>query len=140
MKNPAAIALGRLGGQKGGLARAAKLSPERRSEIAKKAAEARWTKMKPKELTIQEFFKEYAYALSVTGMAVRLTINPEQLHDQLAGRKYPEPDQLQALENAIRDIGVELLAIQIVTPEYKIGQTEGFEGMIKRSVRGTKDK
>jgi hypothetical protein len=33
---------GRNGGKKGGPARAAKLSPERRSEIARKAAEARW--------------------------------------------------------------------------------------------------
>ena len=41
-KNPAAVALGRLGGKKGGKARAAKLSPERRREIAKKAAVARW--------------------------------------------------------------------------------------------------
>ena len=41
-KNPAAVALGRLGGKKGGKARAAKLSPERRREIAKKAARARW--------------------------------------------------------------------------------------------------
>jgi hypothetical protein len=41
-KNPAAVALGRLGGVKGGKARAAKLSPEQRSEIAKKAAAARW--------------------------------------------------------------------------------------------------
>jgi hypothetical protein len=43
-KNPAAVALGRLGGKKGGLARAAKLSKEQRSEIAKKAARARWAK------------------------------------------------------------------------------------------------
>jgi hypothetical protein len=41
-KNPAAVALGRLGGAKGGVARAAKLTPEQRSEIAKKAAAARW--------------------------------------------------------------------------------------------------
>jgi hypothetical protein len=41
-KNPAAVALGRLGGLKGGKARAAKLTKRRRSEIAKKAAEARW--------------------------------------------------------------------------------------------------
>ena len=41
-KNPAAVELGRLGGQKGGKARAAKLSAKRRSEIAKKAAAARW--------------------------------------------------------------------------------------------------
>lgn len=41
-KNPAAVALGRLGGKKGGAARAAKLTPEQRAEIAKKAAKARW--------------------------------------------------------------------------------------------------
>ena len=41
-KNPAAVALGRLGGKKGGKARAEKLSPERRSEIARAAAAARW--------------------------------------------------------------------------------------------------
>lgn len=41
-KNPAAVALGRLGGKKGGKARAASLTPERRSEIAKKAAQKRW--------------------------------------------------------------------------------------------------
>ena len=38
----AAAALGRRGGLKGGPARAAKLSPKKRSEIAKKAAAARW--------------------------------------------------------------------------------------------------
>jgi hypothetical protein len=43
-KNPAAVALGRLGGLKGGKARAASLSAKKRSEIAKKAAKARWQK------------------------------------------------------------------------------------------------
>jgi hypothetical protein len=43
-KNPAAVALGRLGGLKGGKARAEKLSAKKRSEIAKKAAKARWRK------------------------------------------------------------------------------------------------
>ena len=41
-KNPAAVLLGRLGGLKGGKARAMKLSAEERKEIARKAAEARW--------------------------------------------------------------------------------------------------
>jgi hypothetical protein len=41
-KNPAAVALGRLGGKKGGPARAAKLTAERRKEIAKSAAKTRW--------------------------------------------------------------------------------------------------
>ncbi len=43
-KNQAAVELGRLGGLKGGKARAEALTPERRKEIAKKAAEKRWGK------------------------------------------------------------------------------------------------
>ncbi len=43
-KNPAAVALGKLGGSKGGKIRAKKLSPERRCEIARNAALARWGK------------------------------------------------------------------------------------------------
>lgn len=42
LKNPAAVALGKLGGKKGGPARAKKLTPERRSEIAREAAKKRW--------------------------------------------------------------------------------------------------
>jgi hypothetical protein len=45
-RNPAAVALGKLGASKGGLARAKKLSAERRREIAKRAIEARWKKVK----------------------------------------------------------------------------------------------
>ena len=41
-KNPAAVALGRLGGKKGGKARAAGMTAEQRGESARKAAEARW--------------------------------------------------------------------------------------------------
>lgn len=41
-KNPAAVALGRLGGKKGGRARADKLTPARRREIASSAARKRW--------------------------------------------------------------------------------------------------
>jgi hypothetical protein len=47
-KNPAAVSLGRLGGLKGGLARASKLSPEKRREIAQIAARSRWKDKKPK--------------------------------------------------------------------------------------------
>lgn len=42
LKNPNAVALGRLGGKKGGEARAKKLSPQRRKEIARIAANTRW--------------------------------------------------------------------------------------------------
>jgi hypothetical protein len=45
-KNPAAVALGRKGGKKGGAARAAKLTPEQRRESARKAVRARWAKVK----------------------------------------------------------------------------------------------
>jgi hypothetical protein len=41
-KNPAAVALGRLGGLKGGNARAKSLTPAKRKAIARKAAAARW--------------------------------------------------------------------------------------------------
>lgn len=43
-KNPAAVALSRLGASKGGIARAKKLSPQRRSEIARNAVLKRWKK------------------------------------------------------------------------------------------------
>jgi hypothetical protein len=43
-KNPHAVALGRLGGLKGGKARAESLSPKKRQQIARKAARARWGK------------------------------------------------------------------------------------------------
>jgi len=42
-KDPAAVALGRKGGLKGGKARAAKLSPAKKRAIAKRAAKARWS-------------------------------------------------------------------------------------------------
>src|SRR5208337_3258577 len=45
-KNPAAVALGRKGGKKGGPARAARLTPEQRSESARNAVQARWAKAK----------------------------------------------------------------------------------------------
>jgi hypothetical protein len=49
--NPHAAALGRLGGLKGGIARAAKLTPRRRRQIAKAAARARWLKSRGGEET-----------------------------------------------------------------------------------------
>ena len=45
-KDPAAVALGRKGGKKGGPARAASLTPEQRSESARKAVQARWARAK----------------------------------------------------------------------------------------------
>ena len=45
-KDPAAVSLGRKGGLKGGPARAAKMTPEERSESARKAVTARWAKQK----------------------------------------------------------------------------------------------
>jgi hypothetical protein len=48
-KNPHAVALGKMGGSKGGKIRAAKLTPEQRREIARKAVLARWAKAKNKK-------------------------------------------------------------------------------------------
>jgi hypothetical protein len=45
-KNPAAVALGRLGGRKGGKARMAQLTPEERRALARKAIHTRWAKAK----------------------------------------------------------------------------------------------
>jgi hypothetical protein len=45
-KDPAAVALGRRGGLKGGKARAASMTAEQRSEAARKAAQARWSRPK----------------------------------------------------------------------------------------------
>ena len=45
-KNPAAVALGKLGASKGGKARAEKLGREQRKEIARKAARVRWSNQK----------------------------------------------------------------------------------------------
>lgn len=45
-KNPAAVALGKLGGVKGGHARAQSLSAKRRKEIAQQAASIRWSRKK----------------------------------------------------------------------------------------------
>lgn len=46
-KNPHAVALGRKGGKKGGPARAAAMTPQQRSESARKAVNARWKKNRP---------------------------------------------------------------------------------------------
>jgi hypothetical protein len=46
-KDPAAVALGRKGGLKGGKARAEGMSPERRAEVARRAAASRWAKKEP---------------------------------------------------------------------------------------------
>jgi hypothetical protein len=45
-KNPAAVALGKLGGRKSRKGRMEKMTPEQRSEVARKAVTARWKKQK----------------------------------------------------------------------------------------------
>lgn len=57
-KNPAAVALGRLGGLKGGKARAKALSPEERREIASRAAKARWEARRAAETPLTSKEKE----------------------------------------------------------------------------------
>ncbi len=48
-KNPHAVALGRKGGKKGGKARWAGVSPEERTELARRAVETRWKRAKPRK-------------------------------------------------------------------------------------------
>lgn len=55
-KNPDAVALGAMGGRKGGLARAASLTPERRREIAQDAAHKRW-KTQPQPATLDDIVR-----------------------------------------------------------------------------------
>jgi hypothetical protein len=57
-KDPAAVALGRKGGKRGGPARAASMTPAQRSESARKAVQARWDKLKIKRRTGNEFVVE----------------------------------------------------------------------------------
>jgi hypothetical protein len=57
-KDAAAVTLGRRGGRKGGPARAAKMTPEQRSESARKAVRARWTKAKKSSSHIARTAKE----------------------------------------------------------------------------------
>ena len=52
-KNPAAVALGRKGGKKGGPARAAKLTAKQRSASARKAVLARWEKAKARRMSLE---------------------------------------------------------------------------------------
>jgi hypothetical protein len=66
MKNPHAVALGRLGGKKGGLARASRLSAARRREISKHAAAARWDGRLPE--LVRPLFWSYKFEeLSLPG-------------------------------------------------------------------------
>lgn len=58
-KKKAAIESGRLGGLKGGKARAEKLTPEERSEIAKKAAKKRWGNTKQPEESVSQIQKRH---------------------------------------------------------------------------------
>jgi hypothetical protein len=53
-KNPNAVALGKLGGSKGGKIRAERLTAERRKEIARKAIKARWDKVRAKQTSKEE--------------------------------------------------------------------------------------
>lgn len=76
-KNPHAVELGRLGGKKGGVARANKLTKEHLSEVAKKAADVRWSRRyPPKKKSLASIFllrlKLFMFILAVNNMEVFL--------------------------------------------------------------------
>ena len=64
-KNPAAVELGRKGGAKGGIKRAANLSPEQRASTAKKAAMARWNAVKSPRGVVSEPVRKRKVKVSV---------------------------------------------------------------------------
>lgn len=57
-KNPHAVALSKLGARKGGLARAAKMTPEERTELARKAVNTRWARYREATARYQRKKKE----------------------------------------------------------------------------------
>ena len=61
MKNPHAMALGKLGGLKGGKARAASLSPERRRQIAQQAVKCRWERDRQWKASRWESIRDRVY-------------------------------------------------------------------------------
>lgn len=75
-KNPAAVALGRLGGKKGGRARADKLSAEQRSAIAKLAAEKRWKDKKERK---GRTTKELQNELGISGDLLEKALSKSKL-------------------------------------------------------------
>jgi K+-sensing histidine kinase KdpD len=94
-KNPAAVALGRKGGKKGGPARAATLTPKQRSESARKAVQARWAKAKERRATSTTDTSDNALlALLKRLKAANDTQEVRQLSDQLERaifhKQYPD--------------------------------------------------
>jgi hypothetical protein len=78
-KNPAAVALGRKGGAKGGPARAAKLTPRQRSESARKAVLARWGKT-----TVDRPVRRVSNPIDTSDKALVLALDRIRTTDDLA--------------------------------------------------------
>lgn len=90
MKNPNAVALGKLGGEKGGRVRAEKLSPEELSAIAQKGAQARWNqqstqKRETMDNKLNKYFCDKCQSLKLPKIVV---VHP--FLDQLNGEKTPQ--------------------------------------------------
>lgn len=60
-KNPHAVALAKLGARKGGLARAANLSPRKRTELARKAVNVRWERYRERQIVAAELESQARY-------------------------------------------------------------------------------
>lgn len=85
-KDPAAVALGRKGGQKGGPARAAKLTPKQRSESARKAVQARWAKANEAKRITTSTMDTSDNAVLILLKRIKKTTDPNEirrLSDQL---------------------------------------------------------
>ena len=100
VKNPHAVALGRLGGEKGGrqggLARAARLSPKRRQQIARRAATSRWSGQLPERL--RPLFWDYHVE------DLRLANDLDQV--LLTVLAYGRPEHIEWAHRRIGDAGI----------------------------------
>jgi hypothetical protein len=89
-KNPHAVALGRLGGRKGGKARALVLSPERRREIAQKAIRTRWVS----PLRVWPATSRSKRCEEARAIAERLGVDPSDVEHVLFNLSIPPLERL----------------------------------------------
>ena len=95
MKNPNAVALGRLGGLKGGPARAKVLSAERRTEIARRAVSARWSKHQTNSIDLKRLAEDRVYRRDLANKYAQGTeVDPGDLEHVLYNLTLPPLERL----------------------------------------------
>jgi hypothetical protein len=103
-KNPAAVALSRLGAKKGGHARAAKLTPAQRSESARKAVQARWAKSKSKEGSDYTVIRRATMNIKAIPTTVADTSDPALLSLLKQIKATDDPTELRRLSDQLERV------------------------------------